>query len=177
MTAYPKKNLISTNLYFHFHPNGVPNSFPFSEKGNPIPNSFLTERKTGVSFAKIKVILPKIILSNLKAIKLIQHQESTTKFSPTTDQVEHLFSEQEDPNDDTVFALLVKSSDSDSSDFEPIYTVQPFSIFIHDRLIPIPSVKIQIIPSKYHKPITAIGFIDIGAQRSMLDPAILPIEY
>ncbi|KAH9801842.1 hypothetical protein KPL71_001175 [Citrus sinensis] len=53
-----------------------------------------------------------------------------------------------------------------SSDFEPIYTVQPSSILIHDRSITIPSVKIQIIPSKYHKPITAIGFIDIGAQRS-----------
>ncbi|KAK9180787.1 hypothetical protein WN944_023922 [Citrus x changshan-huyou] len=112
-----------------------------------------------------------------KAIKLIQHLESTTEFSPTTDQVEHLFSEQEEPNDDTVFALPVESSDSDSSDFEPIYTVQPSSILIHDRTIPIPSVKIQIIPSKYHKPITAIGFLDTGAQRSMLDPAILPTEY
>ncbi|KAH9763309.1 hypothetical protein KPL70_001121 [Citrus sinensis] len=104
-----------------------------------------------------------------KAIKLIQHLDSTTEFSPTTDQVEHLFSEQEEPNDDTIFPLPVESSDSDSSDFEPIYTVQPSSILIHDRSIPIPSVKIQIIPSKYHKPITAIGFIDIGAQRNASD--------
>ena len=88
-----------------------------------------------------------------------------------------MFSEQEEPNNDTVFALPAESSDSDSSDFEPIYTVQPSSILIHDRTIPIPSVKIQIIPSKYHKPIIAIGFIDTGAQRSMLDPVILPIEY
>ncbi|KAK9232920.1 hypothetical protein WN943_023168 [Citrus x changshan-huyou] len=112
-----------------------------------------------------------------KAIKLIQHLESTTEFSPTTDQVEHLFSEQEEPNDDTIFALPAYSSDSDSFDFEPIYIVQPSSILIHDRTIPIPSVKIQIIPSRYHKPITAIGFLDTGAQRSMLDPAILPTEY
>ncbi|KAK9232907.1 hypothetical protein WN943_023155 [Citrus x changshan-huyou] len=98
-----------------------------------------------------------------KAIKLIQHLKSTTDFSPTTDQVEHLFSEQEEPNEDTVFALPAKSSDSDSSDFEPIYTVQSSSIFIHDRTIPIPSIKIQIIPSKYHKPIIAISFLDTGA--------------
>ncbi|KAH9763304.1 hypothetical protein KPL70_001120 [Citrus sinensis] len=165
VTAHPRKSLTSRNPDSHFHPgNGVPNSFAFSEKGNPIPNGFLTERKAGVSFAKRNVILPKIVLSNL-----IQHLESTTEFSPTTDQVEYLFSEQEEPNDDTIFALPAESSDSDNSDFEPIYTVQPSSILIHDRSIPIPSVKIQIIPSKYHKPITAIGFIDIGAQRSTHD--------
>ena len=81
--------------------------------------------------------------------QLIQHLESTTEFSPTTDQVEPLFSEQEESNDDIVFALLVDSSDSDSFDFEPIYTVQPSSILIHDYTISIPSVKIQIIPNWY----------------------------
>ena len=88
--------------------------------------------------------------------------------------IQHLFSEQEKPNDRTVFALPINSSDSDNSDFEPIYTVQPPSILIHDPAILIPSVKIQIIPSKYHKPITAIGFLDTGSQRSMINPAIIP---
>ncbi|KAH9792603.1 hypothetical protein KPL71_004191 [Citrus sinensis] len=101
----------------------------------------------------------------------------TDKENHETDQVEHLFSEQEEPNDDTVFALPAESSDSDNSDFEPVYTVQPSSILIHDHTIPIPFVKIQIVPSKYHKPITAISFLDTGAQRSMLNPAILPTEY
>ncbi|KAH9780501.1 hypothetical protein KPL71_008103 [Citrus sinensis] len=68
-----------------------------------------------------------------KAIKLIQHLESTIDFSPTTDQIEHLFSEQEEPTDDTVFPLSTESSDLDSSDFDPIYTVQPSSILVHDR--------------------------------------------
>ena len=76
-----------------------------------------------------------------------------------------------------IFLTKGKVDVSDSSDFEPIYTIQPSFIFIHDRTIPIPSVKIQIIPSKYHRLITIIGFIDTGAQRSMLDPVILPIEY
>ena len=66
VTAHPRKSLISRNLDSHFHPgNGVLNSFAFSEKGNPTPNGFLIERKAGVSFAKRKVILPKIVLSNL----------------------------------------------------------------------------------------------------------------
>ena len=111
-----------------------------------------------------------------KAIKLIQHLESTTEFSSSKDQVEHLFSEQEEPNDRTVFTLPINSSDSNNLDFEPIYTVQPPSILIHDPVILIPSVKIQIISSKYHKPITAIGFLDTGFQRSMINPAILPPE-
>ena len=110
-----------------------------------------------------------------KAIKLIQHLASTTEFSPSTDQVEHLFSEQEEPNDYTIFALP-NSSDLDNSDFEPIYTVQPSSILIHDSTITIPSVKIQILHSKYHKPIIAIGFLDTGSQRSMINHDILPPE-
>ncbi|KAH9724605.1 hypothetical protein KPL70_007548 [Citrus sinensis] len=108
-------------------------------------------------------------LNLLTLMKKITKLVNLLKFSLTTDQVEHLFSEQEEPNNDTVFALPVESSDSDSSDFEPVYTVQPSSILIHDHTIPIPFVKIQIVPSRYHKPITTIGFLDTGAQRSTHD--------
>ena len=87
-----------------------------------------------------------------------------------------MFSEQEEPNDRTIFALPINSNNSDNSDFEPIYTVQPPSILIHDLAILIPSVKIQIIPSKHHKPITAIGFLDTGSQRRMINHAIIPPE-
>ncbi|KAH9697796.1 hypothetical protein KPL71_023760 [Citrus sinensis] len=43
--------------------------------------------------------------------------------------------------------------------------------------VPIPSIKLQILPSKFQRPIPAIGLIDTGAQRSMLNPHILPSEY
>lgn len=66
VTAHPRESLTSRNPYSHFHlGNGIPNSFAFSKKGNPIPNGFLTEGKADVSFAKRKVILPKIAQLNL----------------------------------------------------------------------------------------------------------------
>ena len=40
-----------------------------------------------------------------------------------------------------------------------------------------PSVKISVIPSKFHKPISVIGFLDTGAQRNMLNPKVIPPDY
>ncbi|KAH9801865.1 hypothetical protein KPL71_001182 [Citrus sinensis] len=46
-----------------------------------------------------------------------------------------------------------------------------------DTTVPIPSIKLQILPSKFQRPIPAIGLIDTGAQCSMLNLHILPPEY
>ncbi|KAH9792729.1 hypothetical protein KPL71_004251 [Citrus sinensis] len=78
-----------------------------------------------------------------------------------------------EPNDETVFALQ-NSSDSDSDQSQVIFHEQPLSL---DTTVPIPSIKLQILPSKFQSPIPAIGLIDTGAQRSMLNPHILPSEY
>ena len=43
--------------------------------------------------------------------------------------------------------------------------------------LPGPSVKISVIPSKFHKHVSVIGFLDTGAQHSMLNPKILPLDY
>ena len=43
--------------------------------------------------------------------------------------------------------------------------------------LPGPSVKISIIPSKFHKLVSVIGFLDTGAQCSMLNPRIFPLDY
>ncbi|KAK4384088.1 polyprotein [Sesamum angolense] len=40
--------------------------------------------------------------------------------------------------------------------------------------IPAPQVEIQILQSPYDKPIKAIGFIDTGATKTMLNPEVLP---
>ncbi|KAH9752154.1 hypothetical protein KPL71_014584 [Citrus sinensis] len=79
----------------------------------------------------------------------------------------------DEPNDETVFALQ-NSSDSDSDQSQVIFHQQLLSL---DTTVPIPSIKLQILPSKFQRPIPAIGFIDTGAQRSMLNPHILPSEY
>ncbi|KAH9697743.1 hypothetical protein KPL71_023733 [Citrus sinensis] len=49
-----------------------------------------------------------------KSIRLVEHLQATTDYSPAKDELEFYFSEQDEPNDETVFALQ-NSSDSDSS--------------------------------------------------------------
>ncbi|KAH9734771.1 hypothetical protein KPL71_017496 [Citrus sinensis] len=108
-----------------------------------------------------------------KSIRLVEHLRATTDYSPAKDELEFYFSEQDEPNDETVFALQ-NSSDSDSDQSQVIFHQQLLSL---DTTVPIPSIKLQILPSKFQRPIPAIGLIDIGAQRSMLNPHILPSEY
>ncbi|KAH9801892.1 hypothetical protein KPL71_001193 [Citrus sinensis] len=95
-------------------------------------------------------------------------------YSPEKDELEFYFSKQDKPNDETVFALQNSSDDSDSDQSQVIFHQQLLSL---DTTVPIPSIKLQILPSKFQRPVPAIGLIDIGAQRSMLNPHILPPEY
>ncbi|KAH9763380.1 hypothetical protein KPL70_001148 [Citrus sinensis] len=109
-----------------------------------------------------------------KSIRLVEHLQATTDYSPKKDELEFYFSEQDEPNDETVFALQNSSDDSDSDQSHIIFHQQLLSL---DTTIPIPSIKLQILPSKFQRPIPAIGLIDTGAQRSMLNPHLLPPEY
>ncbi|KAH9686579.1 hypothetical protein KPL70_014415 [Citrus sinensis] len=95
-------------------------------------------------------------------------------YSPEKDELEFYFSEQDEPNDETVFALQNSSDDSDSDQSQIIFHQLLLSL---DTTIPIPSIKLQILPSKFQRPIPAIGLIDTSAQRSMLNPYLLPPEY
>ncbi|KAH9752180.1 hypothetical protein KPL71_014599 [Citrus sinensis] len=108
-----------------------------------------------------------------KSIRLVEHLQATTDYSLAKDELEFYFSEQDEPNDETVFALQ-NSFDSDSDQSQVIFHQQLLSL---DTTVPIPSIKLQILPSKFQRPIPAIGLIDTGAQRSMLNPHILPSEY
>ncbi|KAH9649366.1 hypothetical protein KPL70_025951 [Citrus sinensis] len=80
----------------------------------------------------------------------------------------------DEPNDETMFALQNSSDDSDSDQSQIIFQQQLLSL---DTTVPIPSIKLQILPSKFQRPIPVIGLIDIGAQRSMLNPHLLPPAY
>ncbi|KAH9780691.1 hypothetical protein KPL71_008174 [Citrus sinensis] len=108
-----------------------------------------------------------------KSIRLVEHLQATTDYSPEKDELEFYFSEQDEPNDETVFTLQNSSNDSDSDQSQIIFHQQLLSL---DTTIPIPSIKLQILPSKFQRPIPAIGLIDTGAQRSMLNPHLLPPE-
>ncbi|KAH9769515.1 hypothetical protein KPL71_012031 [Citrus sinensis] len=109
-----------------------------------------------------------------KSIRLVEHLQTTTDYSLEKDELEFYFSEQDEPNDETMFALQNSSDDSDSDQSQIIFHQQLLSL---DTTIPIPSIKLQILPSKFQRPIPAIGLIDTSAQRSMLNPHLLPPEY
>ncbi|KAH9686137.1 hypothetical protein KPL70_014250 [Citrus sinensis] len=109
-----------------------------------------------------------------KSIRLVEHLQATTYYSPEKDELEFYFSEQDEPNDEIVFALQNSSNDSNSDQSQAIFHQQLLCL---DTSIPIPSIKLQILPSKFQRPVLAIGLIDTGAQRSMLNPHILPPEY
>ncbi|KAH9792543.1 hypothetical protein KPL71_004164 [Citrus sinensis] len=104
-----------------------------------------------------------------KAVRLIQHLQHSSLLSENED-VESNFSEQSAQDDQTAFLIAVSS---DSEDISVISTVQTVN---HVSTIPRPSLKMSIHPSKYHKPVPVIGFIDIGADTSMIDPSVLPSD-
>ncbi|KAH9763352.1 hypothetical protein KPL70_001139 [Citrus sinensis] len=108
-----------------------------------------------------------------KAVHLIQHLQQSSTLSDN-EEVESTFSEQFEKVDYTAF-ILTDSTDSDPDDISVISTIQEIN---HIRpTLPGPSVKISVIPSKFHKLVSVIDFLDTSAQRSMLNPKILPPNY
>ncbi|KAH9697996.1 hypothetical protein KPL71_023832 [Citrus sinensis] len=85
--------------------------------------------------------------------------------------VESNFSEQSEQDDQTAFII---AESSDSEDISVISTVQNVN---YVSTIPRPSLKMSILHSKFHKPVPVIGFIDTGADTSMIDPFVLPSDY
>ncbi|KAH9752189.1 hypothetical protein KPL71_014605 [Citrus sinensis] len=134
----------------NFHPNLADPESPTgsSERNLPPPENSNESNQADVSSAREKATMPKIVPIKEK--------------NPS-----------DEPNDEIVFALQ-NSSDSDSDQSQVIFHQQLLSL---DTTVPIPSIKLQILPSKFQRPIPAIGLIDTGAQRSMLNPHILPSEY
>ncbi|KAH9716962.1 hypothetical protein KPL71_021650 [Citrus sinensis] len=113
-----------------------------------------------------------LALDNISLGKIFQLAK--TYYSPEKDELEFYFSKQDEPNDETVFALQNSSDDSNSDPSQVIFHQQLLSLH---TTVPIPSIKLHILPSKFQRPIPAIGLIDTGAQRSMLNPHILPSQY
>ncbi|KAH9668421.1 hypothetical protein KPL70_021414 [Citrus sinensis] len=101
-----------------------------------------------------------------KAVRLIQHLQHSSLLSEN-DDVESNFSEQSTQDDQTAF-LIVESLD--------IFVISTVQTVNHVSTIPRPSLKMSILPSKFHKPIPVIGFIDTGANTSMIDPSVLPSD-
>ncbi|KAH9769553.1 hypothetical protein KPL71_012045 [Citrus sinensis] len=105
------------------------------------------------------------------------HDHSTKSSSAswfTFDDIPHVesnFSEQSEQDDQTAFII------AESSDSEDILVISRVQNVNHISTIPIPSFKMSILPSKFHKHVPAIGFIDTGADTSMIDLSVLPSDY
>ena len=65
-----------------------------------------------------------------KAIRLLEHLQATTDYSSHKDEIEFYFS----------------SDDSKNDEFQTIFHQQLLSL---DTTIPIPSIKLHILPSKF----------------------------
>jgi len=106
-----------------------------------------------------------------KAIRLI----STLNLSDSK-EVESIYSEQSSVEEETAFALAVSSEESSDSETEK------FPVFFTQEVLPVnlstsqPCVDVQLLPSKYDKAIKVIAYLDTGAQKSMMDPDIVPKE-
>ncbi|KAL0453998.1 UNVERIFIED_CONTAM: polyprotein [Sesamum latifolium] len=62
--------------------------------------------------------------------------------------------------------------EDDTQPYLPIYMMQASSTL--EVSIPAPQVEVQILHSPYGKPVKAIGIIDTGATKTMLNPKVLP---
>lgn len=104
---------------------------------------------------------------------MIQEVMEITSFPPEHD-LESLFSEDDD-HQKPVFGICSSDEefDSDSSastHYHEALRVVPCS---SSQTVIMPHVKIEVLSSKYAKPIEAIGFLDTGAGQTMINPEIL----
>ncbi|KAH9716958.1 hypothetical protein KPL71_021647 [Citrus sinensis] len=82
-----------------------------------------------------------------KSIRLVEHLQATTDYSPAKDELEFYFSEQDEPNDETVFALQNSSdSDSDQSQSEEHFKAVNGKLFTTSLITKKP-IGIQIFPN------------------------------
>ena len=87
------------------------------------------------------------------------------------EDVESNFYEQSEQDDRTAF-IIVESFDSE--DISVISIVQNGN---HVLAVPRPSLKMSIIPLKFHKPVPVIGFVETGVDTSMIDPYVILSDY
>lgn len=94
--------------------------------------------------------------------QLIDFLVKTTRFDPDKDDVEFIFSLDDEPNIATLIALKIEKA-------QDIFKVSPAEQPRH--LIPL--ALIHIYPDKWSKPIMAIASFDIGAHQFIINPNVL----
>jgi len=93
------------------------------------------------------------------------------------DNIESMYSEKSELDEETEFALNQTNSSDEES---PASLIPIFPIHEEQSIMPAilqPCVEIQVLKKNFKKLIKVIAFIDTGAQRTMMDPNILPQDY
>ncbi|KAK9045324.1 hypothetical protein V6N11_059209 [Hibiscus sabdariffa] len=99
------------------------------------------------------------------------------------DDVESIFSIDDEPNDNSLFAIQsleedYKESDSEwSSEGILMLQDQNNSLALIASAIPALHIPVSVYLGKYDKPIEVIAFIDTGAAKTIMNPDILPPEW
>ena len=151
--AFSKKNSYSRLK----KPNGFfKRKDPFSSKNPRNTRCFICKKKG--HFTKNSPNKP------TKSSRLLHHLQTSSIIS-AHDDIESLFSEQESANEETIFALEERDTDSasDSEKIQVINMIHFLRASVAQSPISIPSISVHILPSKFHKPISVIGFIDTRA--------------
>ncbi|KAG8498470.1 hypothetical protein CXB51_005019 [Gossypium anomalum] len=114
---------------------------------------------------------------NKKAKRIAQMvRQSGIKLRKKED-IESVYSIEDEPSDRTVCAILACFSDSSESDYSEIQLMQAKVQSVSVDIIPIPQIPVKIYLDKYSKHITIIAFIDTGAAETIMNPDVLPSEW
>ncbi|KAL5575975.1 hypothetical protein UlMin_017674 [Ulmus minor] len=108
-----------------------------------------------------------------KTAKLITHIQESTGISLSNNDVESIFSVDEEITPETLCALQPYSDCLDYSDDQESF----YKMTSINSVQPVPIVKMQVIPSKYSLPIKVAAFFDTGASFTIMNPDILPKEF
>ncbi|GAY66327.1 hypothetical protein CUMW_247840 [Citrus unshiu] len=163
----PEKRNISRNTSIENHP---PRNLSDISRKRMLPS---IERKniTVVSSARNAVTLLETVLTSLPKLFHLQYSSLLSE----NEDVESNFSEQSKQDDKTAF-IIAESSNSDDISVDDISVISIVQTVNHVSAIPRPSLKMSILPSKFHKHVSVIGFIDTGADTSMIDPFVIPSD-
>ena len=170
-----KKCTCPTKKKVHFqkhpHRSSKKGKKPYRYFKKKDPSQFRKRSIIVVSFTKKRSHFARNCPNNsAKAVRLIQHLEKSSLLF-NHDEVESNFYKQTKYDDHTAFILTQSTDDSEIDEIYVISTVQEVNQVNSKPTTP--SVRISILPSKYHKPTPVIGFLDTGAQRNMLNPTVL----
>ncbi|GMN56938.1 hypothetical protein TIFTF001_026049 [Ficus carica] len=116
-----------------------------------------------------------------KTQKMITHINKETGISFSDNEIESLFSVDDEINDHTLCVLQLSESETESTSSESESDPEPDGQVLQMNAIniaqPTPMMTMKVITSKYANPIRVAALFDTGASYSIINPDILPSAY